>query len=113
LAWPQRMPSGVARLDFFSGVQLELQKPDYERFPCLRLAEEAIRTGGTMPATLNAANEVAVQAFLEQRLAFTAIARLVEKVMQTASVQEARSLDVILEEDARAREVASRLLLAE
>ncbi len=113
LAWPQRMPSGVARLDFFSGVKLEFQKPDYERFPCLRLAEEAIRTGGTMPATLNAANEVAVQAFLEQRLAFTAIARLVEKVMQTASVQEASSLDIILEEDARAREVASRLLLAE
>ncbi|HEB57082.1 MAG TPA: 1-deoxy-D-xylulose-5-phosphate reductoisomerase [Gammaproteobacteria bacterium] len=112
LAWPERMESGVARLDFFSGIQLEFQKPDYERFPCLRLAEEAIRSGGTMPAILNAANEVAVEAFLEQRLAFTAIAPLVENVMQTLSSREAGSLDVILEDDARAREVAGKLLLA-
>ncbi|HEB87911.1 MAG TPA: 1-deoxy-D-xylulose-5-phosphate reductoisomerase [Gammaproteobacteria bacterium] len=112
LAWPQRMESGVERLDLFSGVKLEFQKPDYDRFPCLRLAQEAIRTGGTMPAILNAANEVAVQAFLEQRLAFTAIATLVEKVMQTVSAQEARSLQVVLEDDARARDAAGRLLLA-
>ncbi len=112
LAWPQRMPSGVERLDFFSGVQLEFQKPDYKRFPCLRLAEEAIRNGGTMPAILNAANEVAVQAFLEQRLAFTAIADLVENVMQTISSREAGSLEVILEDDALAREAADRQLLA-
>lgn len=112
LAWPQRMESGVKRLDLFSSVPLEFQKPDYDRFPCLRLAQEAIRTGGTMPAILNAANEVAVQAFLEQRLAFTAIAALVEKVMETTSAREACSLEVVLEEDARAREVAGRLLPA-
>ncbi len=112
LAWPQRMSSGVTRLDFFSDVKLEFEKPDHDRFPCLRLAEEAIRTGGTMPAILNAANEVAVQAFLEQQLAFTAIATLVEKVMRTVNAQEADSLDVILEEDARARDVARKLLLA-
>ncbi len=112
LAWPQRMESGVDRLDFFSSVPLEFQKPDYARFPCLRLAKEAIRAGGTMPAILNAANEVAVQAFLEQRLAFTAIATLVEKVMQTVSAQEADSLQVVLEDDALARDAAGRLLLA-
>ncbi len=112
MAWPQRMESGVERLDFFSGVQLEFQKPDYARFPCLRYAEEAIRTGGTMPAILNAANEVAVQAFLDQRFTFTAIAGLVEKVMETISSRVAASLDVILEDDAQARDVASSIVNA-
>jgi len=110
LAWPQRMNSGVARLDFFSDVHLDFQKPDYDRFPCLRLSEEAIRTGGTMPAILNAANEVAVAAFLDQRFSFTAIASLVEKVMQTVTSRDAVSLDVILEDDAEARDVANRIV---
>ncbi len=112
LAWPQRMNSGVARLDFFSDIQLDFQKPDYQRFPCLRLSEEAIRTGGTMPAILNAANEVAVDAFLEQGFAFTAIAGLVEEVMQTVASRDAVSLDVILEDDAEARNVAKSIVSA-
>jgi len=106
------MASGVERLDFFSEVKLDFQKPDYDRFPCLRLSEEAIRTGGTMPAILNAANEVAVEAFLDQRFAFTAIATLVESVMQTVTSHDAVSLDVILEDDTLARDVASSIVNA-
>ena len=112
LAWPQRMESGVERLDFFACGQLDFQEPDYNRFPCLRLAEEAIRTGGTMPAILNAANEVAVQAFLDQKLPFTRIAVLVEKVMNSVDSRNADSLDIILEADARARDAASSMILA-
>ncbi len=112
LAWPQRMESGVERLDFFACGQLDFQKPDYDRFPCLRLAKEAIRTGGTMPAVLNAANEVAVQAFLDQKLSFTRIAGLVEDVMHTVDSGNADSLDLILEADARARDAASSMILA-
>ncbi len=112
MAWPQRMASGVARLDFFNGMQLDFQKPDYDRFPCLRLSDEAIRTAGTMPAILNAANEIAVQAFLDKRLAFTGIAKLVEQVMITMSSRAAASLAVILEDDAQAREVASSIVNA-
>ncbi|VAX06587.1 1-deoxy-D-xylulose 5-phosphate reductoisomerase [hydrothermal vent metagenome] len=110
MAWPQRMSSGVERLDFLSGIQLDFEKPDYVRFPCLRLSEEAIRTGGTMPAILNAANEVAVQAFLDEKLAFTAIAGLVEQVMENISSSAAMSLDVILKNDAEARKVANSLV---
>ncbi len=110
MAWPQRMSSGVERLDFLSGIQLDFEKPDYVRFPCLRLSEEAIRTGGTMPAILNAANEVAVQAFLDEKLAFTAIAGLVEQVMENISSSAAISLDVILKNDAEARKVANSLV---
>ncbi len=112
LAWPQRMESGVERLDFFACGQLDFQKPDYVRFPCLRLAEEAIRTGGAMPAVLNAANEIAVQAFLDQKLPFTRIAVLVEDVMNAVDSGNADSLDIILEADARARDVASSMILA-
>lgn len=110
LAWPQRMTSGVSRLDFFSGMQLDFQQPDYARFPCLRLAEEAIRGGGALPAVLNAANEVAVQAFLDQKLSFTRIAVLVEKVMQALEPTEVDSLDSILQADAQARKVANDMM---
>ncbi len=110
LAWPRRMESGVARLDFFSGLQLEFQAPDYERFPCLRHAREAITRGGTLPAILNAANEVAVQAFLDQRLPFTGIAGLVGEVMRQVSAQPADTLEQILRDDARARRVAEGMV---
>ncbi len=82
LAWPERIDSGVAALDLFEIGRLDFERPDEERFPCLRLAREAAQAGGCMPATLNAANEVAVEAFLEGRLGFTEIPQLIEAVLK-------------------------------
>ena len=106
LAWPQRIDSGVDALDLFSVGQLSFEHPDLQRFPCLRLADEAIRAGGTASAILNAANEVAVEAFLQGQLAFTDIAQVIETCMQSISVVEADSIETILNADSNAREVA-------
>ena len=106
LAWPQRIDSGVDALDMFSVGQLNFEHPDPQRFPCLRLADEAIRAGGTASAILNAANEVAVEAFLQGQLAFTGIAQVIETCMQSISVVEADSIETILNADSNAREVA-------
>jgi 1-deoxy-D-xylulose-5-phosphate reductoisomerase len=106
LAWPQRIASGVRRLNLFEVAQLNFAAPDLGRFPCLRLAYEALARGGTATAVLSAANELAVQAFLEERLPFTAIADLVEATLSQVPPKEASSLQVILEEDARARQWA-------
>ncbi len=106
LAWPERMDSGVASLDIFQVARLDFERPDPVRFPCLRLAQEALAAGGTAPAILNAANEVAVQAFLEGRLAFTGIAEVIEQTLAAITPQSAESLEVIQEADARARESA-------
>ena len=85
LAWPERIPSGVAPLDFVSTSRLDFEAPDFERFPCLRLGFEAARAGGTAPAVLNAANEVAVDAFLNRRLRFTAIAPVAEATVEACA----------------------------
>lgn len=85
LAWPQRMAGPAARLDLAAVGQLTFEAPDLARFPALRLAQEALRAGGAMPTVLNAANEVAVEAFLSRRLAFGGIARLVEAAMDHAA----------------------------
>ena len=106
LAWPRRMDSGVAFLDFARLGRLEFEAPDFARFPCLRLAFAALARGGTTPAILNAANEVAVQAFLERRIRFTDIAVVVEHVLERVSGHEADALAGILDDDARARAVA-------
>jgi 1-deoxy-D-xylulose-5-phosphate reductoisomerase len=110
LAWPERMESGVDRLNIFDVGRLDFEQPSLERFPCLRLAYEAIRRNGTAPAVLNAANEVAVAAFLAGKLAFVEIPRLVEQVMAAVTVNEADSLELIFEADRAAREVANDLL---
>ncbi len=110
LAWPKRIASGVEMLDFFSMQQLEFEQPDYERFPCLRLAEEAIRKGGTAPAILNAANEVAVASFLDEELAFTAIPRVIEQTMNSLESHAATTLDDILADDMAARETAEQII---
>ncbi len=81
LAWPERMDSGVASLDLFAVARLDFQAPGLDRFPCLDLAIRAAEAGGTAPAVLNAANEVAVAAFLDGRIGFTAIAELVERTL--------------------------------
>ncbi len=106
LAWPERMSAGVEPLDFYRVGNLEFQAPDPERFPALRLAENAARHGGTAPAILNAANEVAVAAFLEGRIRFTQIAELVEDVVNRIAATSATDLDTILAVDRRARAAA-------
>ncbi|MEE4376865.1 MAG: 1-deoxy-D-xylulose-5-phosphate reductoisomerase [Candidatus Competibacteraceae bacterium] len=106
LAWPKRMTSGVASLDLFQIGRLDFQPPDYTRFPCLKLAFAALQRGGTAAATLNAANEVAVHAFLEERLPFTAIAEVIEHTLERATVQEVTALQTVLDSDHQARQIA-------
>lgn len=113
LAWPQRMHSGVAPLDFTQMRELSFSAPDLARFPCLRLAREAIRAGGTWPCVLNAANEVAVAAFLAGDLAFMAIAEVIEAVMQQMPVRPASELATILTADQEARARATRYIASQ
>ena len=106
MSWPERMESGVQSLNIFDIARLDFERPDLKRFPCLRLAFEAVNAGGTASAILNAANEVAVQAFLDRKLAFTGIPEVIEKVLEETPHREALSLAVVLEDDKRARECA-------
>ena len=110
LAWPQRIDSGVAPLDLFTIGRLDFQRPDEQRFPCLRLAREAAQVGGTAPAILNAANEVAVEAFLQRRVRFTDIPRMIESVLNGQASQAVQSLDMVLAADSQARELARQWL---
>lgn len=110
LAWPDRMESGVARLDLFQVARLDFEPPDTDRFPCLRLAREAIDTGGTAAAVLNAANEVAVAAFLDGRLNFADIPIVIEETLIQVANHQAGSLDAILAADATARGAAQRFM---
>ncbi len=112
LAWPERMQSGVESLDMLRLGTLHFEAPDRERFPCLRLAEQAARTGGTAAALLNAANEVAVAAFLEGRLNFTAIAAVIERVLDRLPAVAAVSLEDVMAADGAARRVATDLVHA-
>ncbi len=106
LFWPDRMESGVSSLDIIAVGKLSFEAPDVERFPCLRLGYEAANAGGTATAILNAANEVAVQAFLERRLRFNDIPRVIEATLAERSHGPAESIDTILNADAAAREIA-------
>jgi 1-deoxy-D-xylulose-5-phosphate reductoisomerase len=110
LAWPQRIDSGVAPLDLFAIARLDFQAPDEQRFPCLRLAREAAEAGGSVPAMLNAANEVAVAAFLERRIRFPEIASIIEAVLNAESGVAVESVEAVLEADRRARELAGQWL---
>ncbi|MBP8203599.1 MAG: 1-deoxy-D-xylulose-5-phosphate reductoisomerase [Pseudomonas sp.] len=110
LAWPERIDSGVAPLDLFAIARLDFQAPDEQRFPCLRLAREAAQAGGTAPVMLNAANEVAVAAFLERRIRFTEIASMIADVLHAEPALAVESLDTVLEADARARDLAEQWL---
>ncbi len=112
LGWPERIGSGVAELDIIEVARLDFERPDVGRFPCLELARQAVRQGGTSMAQLNAANEVAVAAFLEQRLVFTEIPELIEDVLTRADAAEPTSLDVVKQADLQARELARERLLA-
>lgn len=107
LAWPERINSGVEPLDLFQVAHLDFEAPDESRFPCLRLAREAMQAGGTAPAVLNAANEIAVAAFLDEQIRFTDIARLIESVITELPMMPAKNLATILEADQVARERAA------
>ncbi|WP_444937489.1 1-deoxy-D-xylulose-5-phosphate reductoisomerase [Microbulbifer sp. JMSA002] len=108
LAFPTRIDAGVPALDLIAQGRLDFEAPNYQRFPCLRLAREAMNAGGSAPTVLNAANEVAVEAFLQGRLAFTSIAAAIEKVMNSTPTVELTGLDVVEAIDLNARELAQQ-----
>lgn len=110
LAWPERIDAGVAALDLAALGKLEFESPDRARFPALDLAYAALAAGGTAPGILNAANEVAVDAFLNGRIRFPAIARLVETTLATLPSEPVRDLDQLLAVDGAARVTAHRLI---
>ncbi len=107
LAYPNRIEAGVAPLDLFKIARLDFAAPDFERFPCLALAYRALRAGGTAPALMNAANEVAVDAFLAKRIAFLDIPRLIGDVLDKLPYITVPVLDDVLEADAQARVAAN------
>ncbi|UAW97675.1 1-deoxy-D-xylulose-5-phosphate reductoisomerase [Halopseudomonas nanhaiensis] len=110
LAWPERIDSGVAALDLLQVACLDFEAPDVERFPCLRLARSAAEAGGTASAVLNAANEVAVEAFLSRRIGFTDIPVIIDDALSSLPAESVRDLDHILHADRLAREHATAWL---
>ena len=110
LGWPERIASGAESLDLMAVGNMQFEAPDSARYPCLELAIAAWRSGGTSPVVLNAANEVAVQAFLDRQIAFTAIPGVVEQVLEQCPVHTADSLETILAADALARAVANECI---
>jgi 1-deoxy-D-xylulose-5-phosphate reductoisomerase len=112
LGWPERIASGVESLDILRAARLDFEAPDATRFPCLRLARAAAEAGGTAPAVLNAANEVAVEAFLQRRLSFLEIPEVIERVLARHPTLPASSLDDVLSADDWARREAQAALTA-
>jgi 1-deoxy-D-xylulose-5-phosphate reductoisomerase len=109
-SYPERLRSDIAPLDFIGLSQLTFEKPDRERFPNLNLAYLAVESGGNMPCILNAANEVAVQLFLEERIGYRQMSHLIEETMQQASFVQSPSLDDYLQTDAEARAITMQLI---
>ena len=103
LAWPQRIESGVANLNLFEIARLDFEKPDMQAFPCLAIARAAAQAGANAATILNAANEIAVQAFLDERIGFTQIADVVEQTLNSQIISEPESLEAVQESDNQAR----------
>ena len=112
ISFPKRLPLNGDRLDLFSTRKLEFFKPDVQKFPCLRLAYEAISEGGNMPCILNAANEVANAAFRRGECSFLGMAEVIERTMRQASFDKTPNLDTYFQTDAEARQIAASLLKA-
>ena len=112
ISFPKRLPLNGDRLDLFSTRKLEFFKPDAQKFPCLRLAYEAISEGGNMPCILNAANEVANAAFRRGECSFLGMAEVIERTMRQASFDKTPNLDTYFQTDAEARQIAASLLKA-
>ncbi|HET7670302.1 MAG TPA: 1-deoxy-D-xylulose-5-phosphate reductoisomerase [Burkholderiales bacterium] len=111
LGYPERIASGATPLDLTAMKHLSFERPDEKRFPCLRLAYAALERGGTAPAVLNAANEVAVEAFLDSRLPFTGIARVIADTLDTVPSGAASAMEAIMAADAQARRVAGACVM--
>lgn len=107
LGFPNRLESGVSSLDLIKIGRLDFLPPDFARFPCLRLAYDALRVGGTAPAILNAANEIAVEAFLADRIGFMDIPLMIESVLATSVIEEVESIEQLTKVDAEARRAAN------
>jgi len=110
LAYPERINSGVNQLDITKIAQLNFETPDFLRFPCLAIAFDALRAGDTAPAIMNAANEIAVQAFLDNKIGFLTIPELISSVMNKVVNRKATDLAGIMEQDALAREAAHHFI---
>ena len=110
LGYPERLQSGVGSLDLFKIGQLDFEAPDTKKFPCLRLAYEALKLGGNAAAILNAANEIAVEAFIQKAIKFTDIPRLIEFVLNKSSIKEVSDLNMLIDTDASARDSAREWL---
>lgn len=106
MAWPQRIDAGVRPLDLFEIARLDFERPDFARFPCLRLAFDALRAGGAAPAVLNASNEEAVAAFLDRRIGFLDIAAVIAACLERSGARAVDSLEAVLAADAHARDLA-------
>lgn len=111
LTWPARIPLETPRMDFSSLQELNFQPVEYQRFPCLKLALDALDAGAYAPAVLNAANEIAVQRFLNKNIGYTDIARIVEQCLNHIHSNETLSVDTLGEVDRQTREMASRIRL--
>jgi 1-deoxy-D-xylulose-5-phosphate reductoisomerase len=110
LAYPERIDAGVKPLDLFAVGRLDFSPPDFARFPCLALAFSALKQAGAAPAVLNAANEMAVDAFLNERIKFTDIPSVIEDALSKLSTLPALSIEDLLQADAEARRFASQLI---
>ncbi|ARG16776.1 1-deoxy-D-xylulose-5-phosphate reductoisomerase [Acinetobacter nosocomialis] len=110
LAWPERLQTSVPALDLFEYSQLNFQAPDTQKFPALNLARQAMRAGGLAPTILNAANEIAVEAFLKERIGFTHIPQVVEHTLQELENAAAESIECILDKDKVARSIAQKYI---
>lgn len=110
MGYPERIDSGVTALDMFKVGHLDFEEPDFDRFVCLRLAYDALKAGKNMPTVLNAANEVAVESFLNSQMKFTDIPAMIEYALQNVSHKSIATLDDVLETDYETREVAKEWL---
>ena len=110
LTYPERHASELAPLDLAKLTSLHFEEPDLERFPCISLAYRALKTGGTLPAAMNAANEEAVHAFIDERIALTDIARVIETVMSRHQTRPATDLEAVLDADRTARAAAAAII---
>lgn len=110
LAWPKRITSGVEPLDLVKVARLDFEAASFDKFPCLKLAYQALEAGGTSTTILNAANEIAVDAFLNKKIKYTDIARTIENVLETATIHTGSSLDEVLADDMQARQLATAFI---